>query len=404
MTKICVPIMGKNINEIISDTTKAVAAGTDIIEWRADYYEDICNADVKSILNTIRSIADKIQIIFTIRTADEGGQIHIHSNEYERLCKDAACSGRADYIDVEIYSMENISSELIKNLKQHKVKVIGSYHNFTSTPDCEKMYQLLYGIKEAGADYCKIAVMPCNIKDTWNLMNTSRRFKDENNANVITMAMGDIGMLSRVACKYTGSYITFASVGKASAPGQLEVGKIKKILQLAELKPDKNIVMIGFMGTGKTTVSDALNAITGLEEIDTDLYIEDKCKMKIADIFSRYGEEYFRTCETQAIQEIMHKKNAIVSCGGGAVLRNENVQMIKQYGKLVLLTATPETIYERVRHSNSRPLLNNDMSIENISRLMEGRKERYNEVADIVVSTDNKNVVEICLEILEQML
>ena len=99
-------------------------------------------------------------------------------------------------------------------------------------------------------------------------------------------------------------------------------------------------------------------------------------------------------------KELKEKKGIIISCGGGAVMRDENAALMKQCGKIVLLTATPETIYERVKDSTDRPILNGNMNVDYIRELMEKRKDRYLAVADVVVATDQKSAEEITREIL----
>ena len=106
---------------------------------------------------------------------------------------------------------------------------------------------------------------------------------------------------------------------------------------------DKNILLIGFMGAGKTTVSKMLSKMTDMKEIDMDAYIVKKEGMDITEIFDKFGEEYFRKKETECLIEIMNESNCIVSCGGGVVVKDENVEQMKKGGKIVLLTATPET-------------------------------------------------------------
>ncbi len=165
----------------------------------------------------------------------------------------------------------------------------------------------------------------------------------------------------------------------------------------------KNILLIGFMGAGKTTVSRELSRMTGMKEIDMDAYIVQKEGMAITDIFDKLGEEYFRKKETECLIEIMKENNCIVSCGGGVVVKDENVEIMKNGGRIVLLTATPETTLERVKNSTDRPILNGNMNVEFISNLMDKRRERYLSVADVIVPTDNKMVSKICKEILEKI-
>ena len=162
-------------------------------------------------------------------------------------------------------------------------------------------------------------------------------------------------------------------------------------------------MLIGFMGAGKTTVSRELSKMTGRREIDMDAYIVDREGMAIKDIFDKYGEEYFRKKETESLLEIMDMDELIVSCGGGVVVKDENVEHMKNRGVIVLLTATPQTILERVKNSTDRPILNGNMNIEFITELMNKRKDRYLSVADVIVETDDKSVFDICTEIMDKI-
>ncbi len=161
-----------------------------------------------------------------------------------------------------------------------------------------------------------------------------------------------------------------------------------------------NILLTGFMGTGKTTISHELHRITKMEEIDLDAYIVEKMNCSINDIFEKQGETFFRNLETDCLKEILKKKNIILSCGGGTVLRTKNVDLMRQNGKIVLLTAEPQTIYDRVRNHTERPLLNQNMNVEYIAQLLEKRKSAYFEAADMIICTDGRNTADICQEIL----
>ena len=163
----------------------------------------------------------------------------------------------------------------------------------------------------------------------------------------------------------------------------------------------QHIYLIGFMGTGKTTISHKLQEMTGAKEVDMDAWIVEKNDMTINDMFDKFGETYFRDRETDAVREIAGTAPAIVSCGGGAVLRQENTQMMKNGGRIVLLTATPETVYERVKNSTDRPLLNGHMNVEYIASMMEKRRELYAGACDISVAPDGKTPSQIAEEILK---
>ena len=158
-----------------------------------------------------------------------------------------------------------------------------------------------------------------------------------------------------------------------------------------------NIFLIGFMGTGKTTIANALNRKYDMEIIDMDANIEQEQNMAISEIFVNQGEEFFRDLETKLIYDLQN--NVVVSCGGGAVLRQENVRAMKKSGKIILLNATAETILERVQNSHNRPLLEGNKNVEYIRQLMSKREDKYNSAADYVVDVDNRAVEDIAEEI-----
>ena len=165
----------------------------------------------------------------------------------------------------------------------------------------------------------------------------------------------------------------------------------------------KNIYLIGFMGTGKSTVGSVLSTRLGVKCVEMDELIEEQQQMAITEIFDTYGEPYFRNLETELLRSFAGEEGLVVSCGGGSVLRDENATIMKQSGSIVLLTASPETIYERVGHSTNRPVLNGHMNVAYIRELMEKRKARYETVADVCIATDGKPAETICAEILGQI-
>lgn len=146
------------------------------------------------------------------------------------------------------------------------------------------------------------------------------------------------------------------------------------------------------MGVGKSSVADKLCEKLEMTLVEMDEEIVRQQDMAISDIFDEYGEKYFRRLETNLLEEIAKNNNQVVSCGGGAVLKDRNIEIMKSCGTIVLLTAEPETIYERVKDDSSRPLLNGNMSIKYICELMNERQERYEEAADLIISTDHKEV------------
>ena len=166
---------------------------------------------------------------------------------------------------------------------------------------------------------------------------------------------------------------------------------------------DYNIVLIGFMGAGKTTISDYLSTMFDMDIVEMDQVIAEREEMSISDIFATYGEEYFRNCETELLKKMQSRKNVLISCGGGVVLRECNVEQMKKNGRVVLLTASPEEVYERVKDSDDRPVLAGRKNVKGIAELMEARREKYEAAADIIVNTDHKTVLQVCEELVQRL-
>ncbi len=165
----------------------------------------------------------------------------------------------------------------------------------------------------------------------------------------------------------------------------------------------KHIFLIGFMGTGKSTVAKELQYRSGKPEIDTDAWIEEREGRSIRDMFEAEGEEYFRDQETAMLDELGLQKSSVVSCGGGMVLRELNIRKMRALGRIVLLTAAPETVYDRVKASTDRPLLQDQMNVDHIREMMEMRMPFYERAADICVVTDNRMICDIAREILDRI-
>jgi shikimate kinase len=163
----------------------------------------------------------------------------------------------------------------------------------------------------------------------------------------------------------------------------------------------KNIVLTGFMGAGKTAVGRELSRILGWKLIDLDDEIVKARNMTVSEIFSKMGEPAFRDIETEMIREISKKRNVIISTGGGAVLRQENTDLLREHGVIVCLWATPETVLSRTRGNNERPLLQTGDPLGRIKELLEFRRPFY-EKADVVIETDQKTPFHIAKEILER--
>ncbi|WP_455538174.1 type I 3-dehydroquinate dehydratase [Terrisporobacter sp.] len=410
--KVCISLVGKTREEIKNQCKQVASMDVDIVEWRCDFFEEIFDeSKVIELIKEIRFILKEKPLIFTIRSKVEGGEISIDDNKYIDLYKEVCKLNTIDIIDIELRIGEENIKELVSLFHENNTKIILSKHDFQKTPSLDKMLEYLLKMQNLKCDIPKLAVMPKDYLDVVKLLEVTAIMKEKyDDTPVITMSMGDKGMISRIGGQVFGSCLTFTSGIKASAPGQIGIEDLRTSMRIIDKYYEKshkfknsNIILIGFMGTGKSSVSSKLSQVLDIKKIDTDELIESQENMTIEKIFLNYGEDYFRKCETKALIELSNEKNMIISCGGGIILKEENIKIMKNQGKIVLLTATPEVIYDRVKNSNTRPILNKNMSIEYISNLIEDRKDKYLKAADIIIDTDNKNLEEICEEIINNI-
>jgi shikimate kinase len=162
----------------------------------------------------------------------------------------------------------------------------------------------------------------------------------------------------------------------------------------------KNIVLVGFMGTGKTAVARELARRLKREFVSLDELIEKKENRPIIKIFAESGENYFRDVESQVVKEVSGKENLVIDVGGGVVVREENVANLKKKGILICLKASPEVILERTKHAKHRPLLNVPNPKEKIQELLNKRAPYYSR-ADYSVDTSDLSIQEVVEKTLE---
>lgn len=168
-----------------------------------------------------------------------------------------------------------------------------------------------------------------------------------------------------------------------------------------------NLILVGYMGCGKSSVGRQLARQLRVPFLDTDQWIEDREKRSITEIFAVQGEAIFRDLETAALKELLQetksqkRENAgkVISVGGGMVLRDQNRSLLRQLGTVVYLKASEETIYQRLKGDKKRPLLQTENPKKRIQEMMEEREEKYQEAAHRVVLVDHKTIPEIVKEI-----
>lgn len=160
-----------------------------------------------------------------------------------------------------------------------------------------------------------------------------------------------------------------------------------------------NIVLTGFMGTGKTVVGKRLAERLGMQYIDIDEVIEKDVGMRIFDIFKRKGEAYFRKVETEAIKCVAILDNFVIATGGGVVLKKENMEELEKNGTVICLTANPQIILERTNKDTLRPLLKGKKPADNIERLLKEREPFYKRCHKMI-DTSQRNIEELVEEII----
>lgn len=229
--KICLPIVGKNDEEIINQALSFKEVRYDVAELRIDFYQDIFNKDkLLTMLKKLRGVIEQ-PILLTYRSKNEGGEIQLQDNEYQALVENVCESGYIDLIDIELMSENALVYQLVGIAHQYQVKVVMSNHDFHKTPSDEEMIDRLEKMESFDADICKIAVMPQNKNDVVRLLNVTYTMSRKLSKPLITMSMGTIGVISRICGETFGSSLTFASKGKASAPGQISVNDMNLILE-----------------------------------------------------------------------------------------------------------------------------------------------------------------------------
>ncbi len=231
--KICVPIVGKTRDEILEAAHNLLSVGADLVEWRVDWYEDIFDFEkVKETAKQLREALGDMPVLFTFRTSKEGGEKAIETAAYVELNQKISATGYVDLVDMEAFTGDDAVKAVVEGAHKYGVKVVASNHDFDKTPEKSDIIYRLRKMQELGADIPKIAVMPNSKKDVLTLLEaTNEMTSNYADRPIITMSMAGTGVISRICGEVFGSALTFGSVGKASAPGQMEAGELKKMLE-----------------------------------------------------------------------------------------------------------------------------------------------------------------------------
>ena len=232
--KIIVPIVGKTEDAILNKAHEIASMPIHMVEWRVDFYDDVFNTEkTLATLKQLRAALGALPLLFTFRTKKEGGEKEISMEQYTALNLAVATSGDADFIDVEFFSGDDVVKVNIDGIHKAGARVIGSNHDFFATPEKDDIVSRLRKMQEMGADIPKIAVMPKSTADVLTLLAaTAEMHETYADRPIITMSMSAKGVISRLSCEAFGSAMTFGAVGQVSAPGQIPVEQLRKVLDI----------------------------------------------------------------------------------------------------------------------------------------------------------------------------
>lgn len=233
---VCVPIVASTEQELENQAKKISDFTPDIIEWRVDYFNEVCDLrKLKAALKVLRNIIGEIPLIFTFRSSLEGGNIEVEDDIRYEIIEKVISTEEVDVVDIELNSGKNNIKRIKAATVKHNIPLILSYHNFEETPSVEYMLDRMKNQVMNGADIVKIAVMANNEEDVLDLLAVTLKARREMpDTPLITMSMGRLGIITRIAGGIFGSDLTFGAYGKTSAPGQIPLEELKEVVKTLE--------------------------------------------------------------------------------------------------------------------------------------------------------------------------
>lgn len=234
--KTIVPITAKTKEQALAQAQViANTADADLAEFRIDLLSFA--SDTKQVIalgHELKKILGNKPMIATIRTKNEGGQLEISDADYGKTYQAYLKNPFMDWLDVEMFRDQKVVSEIVQKAHQKKVLVVMSNHDFQKTPSQDEIEKRLLKQDQMGADILKIAVMPKSKQDVFTLMNATLKVSQQTTKPLLTMSMGQLGTISRIATANMGGSYSFGMIGEASAPGQIDVTKLKQILKTVQ--------------------------------------------------------------------------------------------------------------------------------------------------------------------------
>ena len=234
--KTIVPITAKTKEQAIAQA-KVIAANqdADLAEFRIDLLEFA--ADSKQVIalgHELKKVLGTKPMIATIRTHNEGGKLTISDADYGKTYQAYLKQPFMDMLDVEMFRDQQVVKNTVKLAHDKKVLIVMSNHDFKQTPSEDEIVKRLLKQDELGADILKIAVMPQSKQDVFTLMNATLKVSQQSKKPLLTMSMGKLGTISRIATANMGGSFSFGMIGEASAPGQIDVTQLKQFLKTVQ--------------------------------------------------------------------------------------------------------------------------------------------------------------------------
>ena len=240
---ICTPLIGQDISDLVEECNQIMPKNPDIIEWRADFFTAL--ADIREVTRAgqrIRELCGDVPVLFTIRSVREGGQpIALSENEKVRLITEVCEAKIIDLVDYELVNESDDIKQIHQAAKATGVYLIMSYHNFDKTPDLRFIVDKLHQAERQGADIAKVAVMPNSKEDVLTLMTATQEAQKDLRIPLITISMGELGVITRIAGWMFGSDFTFAVGNESSAPGQVPIEDLRLAIQSLQKASGNNL-------------------------------------------------------------------------------------------------------------------------------------------------------------------
>ena len=235
---ICVPIVGPTVEDILSQLEEAVQAKVDLIELRPDMWMKCSNISEDEYIPTIVTFVEEVHprvvdmpVLFTWRTISEGGETPLCSDNYIKLLQAIVDQDLVQAIDVELFAYTEEIGSIMKQAHQQGMQTVMSYHNFQSTPDIETLHVYAERMVSVGAQVIKFALMPITNDDVLSVLQFTKELMERyRQLPRITMSMGQLGQITRTCGHVFGNCLTFGTLGQASAPGQVDVSILQRLL------------------------------------------------------------------------------------------------------------------------------------------------------------------------------